>query len=97
MLVRRGLVGPARATLEIGRLRVGADGAAEIAGRGVKRSISLVENRPVVLTLPAPKPPFLFLMHVTPTFRPVDIDIALGDVRALGVQLSSEFIPQVSR
>jgi len=96
-LVRRGLVGPARATLEIGRLRVGADGAVEIGGRGVKRSISLVENRPVVLTLPAPKPPFLFLMHVTPTFRPVDIDIALGDVRALGVQLSSTFIPQVSR
>ena len=63
----------------------------------MKRSISLTENRPVVLTLPAPKPPFLFLVHVTPTFRPVDVDIGLGDTRTLGVQLSFKFIPQVSR
>ena len=63
----------------------------------MKRSIPLVENRPVVFTVPAPKPPFLFLLHVTPTFRPVDIDIGLGDTRALGVQFSSKFIPQAAR
>ena len=65
-----GLVGPARATLEVGRLRVGDGGAIEIGGRTVKRSIRLAENRPVVVGLPAPKPPFLFQLHVTPTFRP---------------------------
>ncbi len=91
-LVRRGLVGPARATLELGRLRVGDGGAIEFGGRTVKRSIPLVENRPVVVRLPAPKPPFLFRVHVTPTFSPVDI--GLGDTRELGVQLSSRFVPK---
>ena len=32
----------------------------------------LAENRPVVVSLPTPKPPFLFQLHVTPTFSPVD-------------------------
>jgi hypothetical protein len=91
-LVRSGLVGPARATLELGRLRVGADGALEFGGRTVKRSIPLAENRPVVVRLPAPKPPFLFQLHVTPAFSPVDI--GLGDTRQLGVQLSSRFVPK---
>ena len=93
-LVRRGLVGPARATLELGRLRVGDAGAIEFGGRTVKRSIPLVENRPVVVRMPAPKPPFLFRMHVTPTFSPVDI--GLGDTRELGVQLSSRFVPKAA-
>lgn len=93
-LVRPGLVGPARATLELGRLRIGADGASETGGRVVKRSIRLAENRPVVLTLPAPKPPFLFKLHVTPPFSPVDI--GLGDTRQLGIQLSFELIPRAT-
>jgi hypothetical protein len=90
-LVRRGLVGPARATLELGRLRIGVGGAVEVGGRVVKRSITLVENRPVVLSLPAPKPPFRFQLHVTPTFSPVDI--GLSDTRQLGIQLSYRFVP----
>jgi hypothetical protein len=91
-LVSPGLVGPARATLELGRLRIGPDGASEVGGRAVKRSIRLAENRPVVLSLPAPKPPFLFKLHVTPTFSPVDI--GLGDTRQLGIQLSFGFVPR---
>ena len=93
-LVSRGLVGPARATLELGRLRIGAGGATEVGGRIVKRSIRLAENRPVVLSLPAPKPPFLLKLHVTPTFSPVDIGI--GDTRQLGIQLSFKFIPRAA-
>ncbi len=57
----------------------------------MRRSIRLAENRPVVVRLPTPKPPFLFKLHVTPTFRPVDI--GLEDIRQLGVQLSSRFVP----
>jgi hypothetical protein len=93
-LVSPGLVGPARATLELGRLRIGPDGASEVGGRAVKRSIRLAENRPVVLSLPAPKPPFLFKLHVTPPFSPVDI--GLGDTRQLGIQLSFTFIPRAA-
>jgi hypothetical protein len=93
-LVRRGLVGPARATLELGRLRIGAGGAREEGGRTVKRTIRLAENRPVVLSLAAPKPPFLFQLHVTPSFSPVDIGLA--DTRQLGIQLSFRFVPQAA-
>jgi hypothetical protein len=91
-LVRDGLLGAARATLELGRLRVSDEGAVETGGRVVRRSIRLAENRPVVVRLPTPKPPFLFQLHVTPTFRPVDI--GLEDVRELGIQLSSRFVPK---
>jgi len=94
-LVRRGLLGPARATLELGRLRIGAGGELEAGGRIVKRSLSLAENRPVVVRLRTPKPPFLFQLHVTPTFSPVDI--GLGDTRQLGVQLTSRFVPAGTR
>ena len=61
----------------------------------MKRSIRLAENRPVVVRLPTPKPPFLFQLHVTPTFSPVDI--GLGDTRQLGVQLSSTLRPEGAR
>ncbi len=91
-LISEGRVEPARATLELGSLRIGTSNALEVKDREMKRSIPLTENRPVLLSLPVPRPPFRFQLHVTPTFSPVDI--GLGDTRQLGIQLSFHFVPR---
>lgn len=90
-LVKRGRVGPARAVVSVGTLRVAADGTHSLGRTTVHRSVRLPENRPVVLVLKVPPPPFRLELSVTPSFTPNDL--GLGDTRVLGAQLRMSFGP----
>ncbi|MEP6909574.1 MAG: hypothetical protein ABI896_03980 [Actinomycetota bacterium] len=76
---------PGKVIIEVGRLSADASGAPAIARVITRRTWVIHSNRERHFTLPAPRPPFRVVVHVSPTFSPADYGLA--DTRQLGAQV----------
>jgi hypothetical protein len=85
---------PARARVTIGNVIRGPDKQPHL-GRNVSTYRGrLTAKRDLVFRIPAPGPRFRVEVHVTPTFRPIEVTNGRNsDARKLGAQVTYTFKP----
>ncbi|HZC28212.1 MAG TPA: hypothetical protein VE269_00610, partial [Gaiellaceae bacterium] len=84
----------ATATVRIGQVIRGSDKQPHLGRIAATRRRRLTGTNEVVLRLRAPGPRFRVEVHVSPTFRPIDVTHGRSqDARELGAQVTYRFLP----
>jgi hypothetical protein len=85
---------PASARVSIGNVIRGPDKQPHLGGKVVIRTGRLTAKKDLVFRIRAPGPRFRVEVHVSPTFKPIDVTHGrLSDARELGAQVTYTFEP----
>ncbi len=86
---------PANAQLRVGTLVIGEDTQPKLGETLFRQTVHADKDLDTQFVLDAPPAPFRAELNVWPTFRPVDLNPASGDVRQLGAQVRYQFRPKL--
>jgi hypothetical protein len=84
-------------TVRLGPIVIGNDNQPHVGKPTTVKRFDLHANGVRRLVLPVPGPHFRVEVHVTPTFRPHELDPRTGDNRDLGAKITYAYVPRGRR